>query len=269
MSRSNTIISIISAALVVFLGVSAFVLSFDALKHMAVDVGIDPARAWLYPAIIDGAVIAFSLSVLRANLNQERTYYPWALVGAFTLISVILNILHAPKNLLAQFLGSIPPIALFLSFELFMSQIQAMNLRAQAVQSLEDVMQAVTDKQAELDALIENKTNELDALAGEVERLTVQRTTLGQEIRTLETVPNGETASDTGSIEQARQARASKKQAALEMLLDYVAENPHARLSEIAENIGRSKSTAGTYATQLQENGRLKKNGNGWEVIKS
>lgn len=269
MSRSNTIISIISAALVVFLGVSAFVLSFDALQHMAVELGIDPARAWLYPAIIDGAVITFSLSVLRASLNHEKTRYAWVLVGIFTLISVILNIIHAQEQLLAQFLGAIPPIALFLSFELLMTQISSISTRMNTLQSLEELTESLDVKQKELDDLVQEKNEELDILSTEINQLTVQKQVLSDEIEQSRTPKEQPEPSGTGSIEHAREARTTKKEQAMNELLDYVSTHPNASLSDIAAEIGRSKSTAGTYVTELQEMNRLKKNEQGWEVVLS
>ncbi len=111
MKKANKTISIISAVLVLFLDSSAFLLSFDALQALAVEVGVEEKRAWLYPAIIDGAVIIFSLHVLRANLSQDKATYPWGLVGAFTLLSIALNIVHAQRNFLAQLLGRFPQLS--------------------------------------------------------------------------------------------------------------------------------------------------------------
>ena len=101
MQRINHLISLVSALLVLFLAGSAFFLSFESLKDLAIQIGIGEGIAWLYPAIIDGAIFVFSLSVLRANLTRERTVYPWVLVSLFTLLSVVLNIIHAQRELLA------------------------------------------------------------------------------------------------------------------------------------------------------------------------
>ena len=175
MSRSNKVISILSAILVVFLGGSAFWLSFDALQHMVIEIGVDPKIAWLYPAIIDGAIITFSLSVLRSNLNHEKSLYAWFLVGIFTLISVVLNILHAKQELLAQFLGAIPPIALFLSFELLMSQIKSISVRINKLKSLEDLSLSFEEVSIKLDETVRKKTVEIDDLAIQIQQLTGQK----------------------------------------------------------------------------------------------
>ncbi|HRQ42404.1 MAG TPA: DUF2637 domain-containing protein [Chloroflexota bacterium] len=57
MSKANKLISISTGALVAFLAGGAFWLSFDALKDLAAGNGIASGMAWLYPAIIDGAII--------------------------------------------------------------------------------------------------------------------------------------------------------------------------------------------------------------------
>jgi uncharacterized protein (UPF0335 family) len=275
MSRTNQIISLFTGALVAFLALAAFRLSFDALRDLAAANGIASQMAWLYPAIIDGAIIIFSLSVLQASLNRERTRYPWALVGLFTALSIGLNILHAPTAPLPRLLAAIPPIALFLSFELLMNQVKGSVHRLGYVQSLQELATAVEQKRTDLDALIARKQAELNAwaqkqtaeierLTAQVERLTVQKSELQQEVRALKTEQK---ASGTDSIEYARAVRLSKKEQAMSTLLDFLTANPDASLSEIADEIGRSKSTAGSYVSELTENGRLHKNGHGWEVL--
>ena len=146
MQRVNQLISLVSALLVLFLAGSAFFLSFESLKDLAVQIGVAGEIAWLYPAIIDGAIIVFSLSVLRANLTRERTMYPWVLVSGFTLLSVVLNIIHAQKELLAQFLAAIPPVALFLSFELFLTQLKETAVRLEAKNSLDEIVREIDRK---------------------------------------------------------------------------------------------------------------------------
>lgn len=94
MQRINPLISLLTAFLVLFLAGSAFFLSFAALRDLAIQIGVAPTIAWLYPAIIDGAIVIFSLCVLRANLNGEHTVYPWALVTVFTILSIVLNIIR-------------------------------------------------------------------------------------------------------------------------------------------------------------------------------
>jgi len=55
----------------------------------------------------------------------------------------------------------------------------------------------------------------------------------------------------------------------MEQLLAYLDDHPNASLSEMAVAIGRSKSTAGVYVAELQSSHLLRKNGQGWEVMKN
>ena len=73
--------------------------------------------AWLYPAIIDGGHHRLQPEVLQASLNRDKDVSPRALVAIFTVLSVVLNIVHA-RRIFTPHPGRYPPVALFLSFEL-------------------------------------------------------------------------------------------------------------------------------------------------------
>ena len=282
MNRTNTLISTLTGVLVFLLAAAAFLLSFDALKHLAATNGIPAGKSWIYPAIVDGAIIVFSLSVLQASLNRQHTLYPWILVGAFTVLSVILNIVHAPTSFLSRVLAAIPPLALFLSFELLMGQIKGIVQRSGAVQSLHELFEAIRQKQAELDELIRVRRDEMQVvidqhnaevtkLTTQTEQLTAKKEALQSELQELraeqKSLQKAEQTYDTVSIERARAARDSAKQEAIETLLTFLAKHPNATLTEIAEVIKRSKSTVSGYVNELQTNGQLHKNGHGWEVL--
>ena len=219
---------------------------------MAIQIGVAPTIAWLYPAIIDGAIVIFSLSVLRANLNGERTVYPWALVTVFTILSILLNIIHAEKLLLAQFLAAIPPVALFLSFELLLAQLKETAVRLEAQNSLVEIVLEIQEKETELDKLVRERSETIEKLEGEIGRLVEQK---GQLKNQIQHHPNGKSAakaSESDTIGRARQQRTSKKQEAMQQLLEVIRTKPNATLSELATEIGRSKSTIGGYLSELQ-----------------
>ncbi|MAU01159.1 MAG: hypothetical protein CL608_28785 [Anaerolineaceae bacterium] len=267
MQRINHLISLVSALLVLFLAGSAFFLSFESLKDLAVQIGIADPIAWLYPAIIDGAIIVFSLSVLRANLTRERTVYPWVLVSGFTLLSVVLNIIHAHQELLAQFLAAIPPVALFLSFELLLAQLKETAVRLEAQNSLAEIVREIRIKESELDMLIQNRTETIEKLEGEIERLTEQKGQLKTEIQVHSNGNSGSKAPQSDTIGRARRQRTTKKQEAIQQLLAIIRTKPNATLSEFAVEIGRSKSTVGGYLSELQVAGSIEKYEFGWRVL--
>ncbi len=53
----------------------------------------------------------------------------------------------------------------------------------------------------------------------------------------------------------------------MDILLHYVDENPDASLSRIGQHIDRSKATVANYVRELEQNGRLQRNGQGWQVL--
>ena len=53
-------LSIISGVLVGAIALIAFILSFDAIMHLAINNGVNPYLAWMVPLIIDGAMIVFN-----------------------------------------------------------------------------------------------------------------------------------------------------------------------------------------------------------------
>ncbi|MAU01182.1 MAG: hypothetical protein CL608_28905 [Anaerolineaceae bacterium] len=267
MQRINHLISLFSALLVLFLAGSAFFLSFESLRDLAVQIGVDTEIAWLYPAIIDGAIIVFSLSVLRANLTRERTVYPWVLVSGFTLLSVVLNIIHAQQELLAQFLAAIPPVALFLSFELLLAQLKETAVRLEAQNSLDEIVREIREKEAVLDKIVQERSEKIEKLEGEIGRLTEQK---GQLKNQIQHHPNGKSASkasESDTIGRARRQRTSKKQEAMQQLLEVLRTKPNATLSELAVEIGRSKSTVGGYLSELQVAALIEKGEFGWQVV--
>lgn len=267
MQRINHLISLASALLVLFLAGSAFFLSFESLKDLAVQIGVVEQIAWLYPAIIDGAIIVFSLSVLRANLNRERTIYPWALVSIFTVLSVILNVIHAERDLLAQFLAAIPPVALFLSFELLLAQLKETAVRLETQKSLAEIVREVRKKEAELDAIVQERLERIAKLEGEIGQLEKRKKEKHWEIQAQSNGQTAGEASETVTVRQARQTRTTKKEEALRQMMEAIQTNPNATLSELALAIGRPKSTVGGYVSELQDAGSLMKGQEGWAVV--
>ena len=269
MQRINHLISLVSALLVLFLAGSAFFLSFESLRNLAVQIGIAEQIAWLYPAIIDGAIIIFSLSVLRANLTRERTVYPWVLVSVFTLLSVVLNIIHAQQQLLAQFLAAIPPVALFLSFELLLTQLKETAVRLETQKSLDEIVQEIREKESELDKIVRERSETIEKLEGEIGQLTEKKSQLKTEIQVHSNGKNGSEASETDTIGRARRQRTTKKQEAVQRLLEIIQKKPNATLSELAAEIGRSKSTVGGYLSELQVAASIEQGEFGWQIVEN
>lgn len=114
----------LTAVLVAFLAMAAFGLSFEALWDLAVVAGgMKREIAWLFPLIVDGGIIVFSLAALRASITGADRRWFMSLVVIVTLFSVGLNIAHANNGWLPAAIASMPPLLLFLAFESLMRQI--------------------------------------------------------------------------------------------------------------------------------------------------
>ena len=203
--------------------------------------------------MLDAFMIAASLAVLRANLYAERSWYPWLLVGAFTLASITFNVVHAVDTLLPQAIAALPPAVVFLSFELLMNQTKLSVKRQSAVLSL-----SVLEQQAE------TKRQEIDTLGNEVEALTVKRDLLRTELSELQ---REKSVSDLGNLDRANAARAVGKVAALNALVGYLADHPSASLAHAGKAIGRSKTTVAGYLDELEAAGRIRRNGDSVRVL--
>ncbi len=122
--RIVTAIGRLTAALVGFLAMAAFGLSFEALWDLAVvSGGMKREIAWLFPMIVDGGIIVFSLAALRASITGADRRWFMSLVVVVTVFSVGLNIAHANSGCLPAAIASMPPLLLFLAFESLMRQI--------------------------------------------------------------------------------------------------------------------------------------------------
>lgn len=161
-------ISYSSAVFVFLLAAGAFVLSYSNLYDTALSHGLPPRLAWIWPLLVDFALIVFSLAVVRASLHNERTWWPWLLVAIYTAGTIAFNVYHAPANLAAQVIAVVAPVSLFLSFETLMGMLKSGVKRAGLVQSIEQL----AAKLSELEGLYRVKEDNLEA---ELKRLQHDR----------------------------------------------------------------------------------------------
>jgi len=129
-TKPRFIISAISLLLVTVSAAIAFTLSFNALRAVASENGIPAHLAWLFPLAVDGFILTAGLSSLRASLYGEKTLYPVALLVLFTSVSIALNVTHGggaweiKPAYLSTIVAFVPPAALCLSTELWLSQVR-------------------------------------------------------------------------------------------------------------------------------------------------
>ncbi|MEU0332203.1 DUF2637 domain-containing protein [Streptomyces sp. NPDC006193] len=105
----------------------AFWLSYHHLHDVAAGngLGIDPARAWAWPAVLDLFYLAGELLILRAS--YLRTVDPWAIaltaIGALGSIGLNVAGVGAHASVLEYTVAAVPPVAALLAFGALMRQL--------------------------------------------------------------------------------------------------------------------------------------------------
>jgi hypothetical protein len=159
-------LSILTGVLVAILACGAFALSFDSLNKLAVENGVTVGLTWVWPLVLDGSIVVFSLSALRSRLYGESITYAMTLVVLTTLASVLFNVAHAPSGPLAHTMAAVPPIALFLSFELLMRQVGSSVERSAVLSSQTELLQNVDKLESSRQKLL----GQIEGLSGQVQR---------------------------------------------------------------------------------------------------
>ena len=116
----------------------AFGVSFEAIRDYAVRVGAFPHwLGWCAPLLVDAFTVAAGLVVLIRAREHVRAVYAWSLIAAASLVSVTLNIAHAPPHLAARLVAALPSTALLAAVELGMSEARRSRSAPQPTHSAE------------------------------------------------------------------------------------------------------------------------------------
>jgi hypothetical protein len=106
-----------SVAGTTLLAVGGFVLSFAALRDLAVRVGMPADLAWLWPLLIDGMIVEATLAVvaLAQRGSRRAVWYAWFLLAVGAVVSVGSNGVHAMltgHGWAGAAAASVPPVVL-------------------------------------------------------------------------------------------------------------------------------------------------------------
>ena len=169
------IISGLAALLVLVLAILAFTLSYSSLQHMAAGHGVEGWLSYLWPLLLDFAMIVFSLAILRASLRQESALYPWSLTATFAALATAGNVFDVTTfGVSAVIVGAIvkalAPVALVLAFELLMQMVKAEIRRSAVVQTLAELMAEFDTQQTKLTAERDRLAAELGSLNDQIDR---------------------------------------------------------------------------------------------------
>lgn len=225
----------------------AAVLGYTALADLFRAAGLfAPWLAWLYPALFDAMEVAAAVAVFNAQLQGEDDRFAWRVVVCFTILGVAANCLHAEAGymegriagwqmLLAMGLTSLFPVSVALAVQLLKKVFARHMARAGRTARLADLAE------------------EERALAEAVGRLAEEERALSEAVAPLR--------EEAGTGQTAEKARLQR------VFLDYLASHPRSTLAEAGAVVGREPSTVKGWAKELRDEGRLDRNGHGWEVI--
>ncbi len=269
--NASKFISLVSSILVFALAVVSFVLSYDNLRGLAQMTGaVSPGLAWLWPFIVDGALVVFSLAVLRNSLHGERALWPFALVILFSALSVALNVSHAPANLLARIIASIAPVALLLSFETLMTQLKSEVRRAGAAMTMLAMNEAVTLAQAEvsqLNAQADDLTAKLAQLKTEIDQARKEKRAARANDPARDPDNGHFTQGNLSLLETANEVRFENVDQRRAHVLATLRHNSQLTYDQLAQTTGASIGTVKRDVYALIEQGKVRRNGRGLEVV--
>lgn len=236
----------LSAYAVLLLAIGGFILSYSALYAVALSSGVPVKLAFIWPLLIDLALVIFSLAVVRAALLGERQWWPWALVVLFTIGTIVFNIVHAGENVTTLFgiplkylVGVVPPVALVLGFETFMGMVRGSVQRQRLVENMDNLRAELASLQTTKDDLQASIDNETGQLRGQLDNL---RGEIGQHQQTIDQLKT--------AIEQ---KKAELDRTGQETIRAYIPDNltPEDR-QRIVHQMVNDELTIGTMASLLR-----------------
>lgn len=115
-SWSHSWVGRISVAGTALLAIGGFVLSFAALRDLAVRVGMPADLGWIWPLLIDGMIVEATLAVVAlAQRGSQAVWYAWFLLAVGAVVSVGSNGVHAMvtgHGWAGAAAASVPPVVL-------------------------------------------------------------------------------------------------------------------------------------------------------------
>jgi hypothetical protein len=141
------------AAIVAALAAIAFVLSFSALRDLAVAAHVSVELAWLWPLAVDGNIVVNTVAgLLLRPRGRTVSWYPWAALFLFSAVSVVGNGLHATTisgrlaldPVVAFVVSAIPAVALLQGSHLFVVMLSAPTSRPKPSMAPADVAARAT-----------------------------------------------------------------------------------------------------------------------------
>lgn len=150
-----------TVGLIIVLGITSFLVSFNGLLDVAAWVGLPHSLRWTVPGFIDVSILAYSMAAVIHKARGERVTATWVSLAVFTLISVVANAIHAiskgegttmPQIVIGATIAAAAPIAVFAATE----ELSRLAFRA-PTHPLEQTTSIIEDEQTT--ALEHDNTN--------------------------------------------------------------------------------------------------------------
>lgn len=231
------------AILVTLIAIGAFWLSFESIHNLA-KPHFNPRSAWIFPVLIDGAIVTFSIVRLYAAMVGEQKTAAWSI--AFITIGVVLSVLFNVANsvqlnaitagdTLTIIVHALPPLFLLMSFEMFMAIVHSHVNRSAAIQT---------------NGRLQEETGKLNGVLSELNKAIEQRREQMAELE--DAIADLETEQEIAELNETQQA-----------IIEYVNTLPNGAESnqQIADAIGKSRTTAYNHVKKLERLGLLHVNG--------
>jgi hypothetical protein len=113
--RSVTVLAVAGVAILTGLG---WVLSYAALRQLALGAGLAPWAATLWPFCIDLFVFVATLAAIADQRRGRSTAYAWGLAVAYSGATVAGNVLVAGPDHVAQAVHATPAVTMVLAWHL-------------------------------------------------------------------------------------------------------------------------------------------------------
>ncbi len=139
----------------------------------------------------------------------------------------------------------------------------------EAQNSLDEINREIKEKEFKLDEIVQEHSENIEKLEEKIGCLAEQKGQLKTEFQANSNGNIGSKVSESDTIGRARQQRTTKKLEAMHHLLELIRTNPSATLSELAVEIGRSKSTVGGYLSELQVAALIEQGEFGWQIVEN
>ncbi|MFF8641144.1 DUF2637 domain-containing protein [Streptomyces sp. NPDC015345] len=96
--------------------------AYDPLRIIAIGHTENSSVTW-WPALVFGPWLVASLSVLRAALHQRRAVHSWCVAVLFSLITMLLCIAQAPRDVIDITVAVLPSLASLACFQQLVRQV--------------------------------------------------------------------------------------------------------------------------------------------------